>query len=229
MLALIPARGGSKGLPKKNVLKLGGKPLIAHTIEAALSSQTISRVIVSTDCHEIAGISSKYGAEVPFLRPASLALDSSPAIDTYIYTIDKLDEESGFKGKTEEIVVLLPTCPLRSANDIDLAVALFRTKEADSVLSFTKESHPVFWHKYLREDYRFENLFPDEIRNRQELRPTYYPNGSIYVFKVELLRKRSYYSKRSFAYVMPSERSVDIDDEFDFKFAKFLLGQESDS
>ena len=223
MLAIIPARGGSKGLHKKNILKLGDKPLIAHTIEAALNSPAISRVVVSTDCEEIANIASTCGADVPFLRPESLALDDSPAIDTYIYTVNRLDKEAVSESKTKEFAVLLPTSPLRNSADIDSAVSMFYSKNADSVISFTKESHPITWHKYLAEDHRLESIFPEDLRNRQEIRPTYYPNGAIYIFRFKLLKEGSYYSKNSYAYIMPPDRSVDIDNQIDLDFAKFLL------
>lgn len=221
MIAIIPARGGSKGLPGKNIKPLNGKPLIAYAVEAALQSKNIDRVIVSTDDDEIAKIAKEYGAEIPFMRPAFLASDNAQAVDNYIYTIGRLEKESG--QKIDCFVVLQPTSPLRIAEDIDGAVDLFNLKHADSVISYTPEAHPVTWHKYLDDDGRFENIFADNINNRQENKTSYYPNGAVYVFKTSMIRERKYYTKKSYAYVMPRIRSVDIDFIEDFEYAEFLL------
>lgn len=126
MIAIIPARGGSKGLPGKNIKELNGKPLIAYTIECALQSKYIDHVVVSTDDPKIAAISIKYGAEVPFLRPACLATDTSMAVDNYIYTIKRLTEL--YNITIDSFLVLQPTSPLRQVEDIDGAVSLFIDK-----------------------------------------------------------------------------------------------------
>jgi CMP-N,N'-diacetyllegionaminic acid synthase len=222
MLAIIPARGGSKGLPGKNVKKLNGKPLIAYSIEAALESNAIDRVIVSTDSAEIAEIALKYGAGIPFMRPGYLAEDSSLAVDNYIYTIDRYEKECGVK--VDAFCVLQPTSPLRISNDIDDAVNIFNDKKADSVISYCEEHHPVSWHKYLEDDGRLSDVFSGQkLKNRQDIKPTYYPNGAIYVFKSSIIKLGQYYSDKTFAYVMPRERSVDIDVLDDFKLAEFLM------
>lgn len=221
MIAIIPARGGSKGLPGKNIKPLNGKPLIAYAVEAALQSKNIDRVIVSTDDDEIAKIAKEYGAEIPFMRPAFLASDNAKAVDNYIYTIGRLEKESG--QKIDCFVVLQPTSPLRIAEDIDGAVDLFILKHADSVISYTPEAHPVTWHKYLDDDGRFENIFADNINNRQVNKTSYYPNGAVYVFKTSMIKERKYYTEKSYAYVMPRIRSVDIDFIEDFEYAEFLL------
>lgn len=221
MIAIIPARGGSKGLPGKNIRPLNGKPLISYTVETALQAKHIDRVIISTDDEEIAKVAVMYGAELPFMRPTELASDTAMAIDNYIYTVNRLEKES---GKTiDSIVVLQPTSPLRIAEDIDGAVELFLKKNADSVISYTQEAHPVSWHKYLDNEGRFVNLFNDNIANRQENRVSYYPNGAVYVFKTKLIRERKYYTDKSYAYVMPRNRSIDIDFMEDFEYAEFLL------
>ncbi len=222
MLAIIPARGGSKGLIGKNIKSLLGKPLIAYTIEAALESKSVSRVVVSTDDLKIAEVAERYGAEVPFLRPDHLASDNSAAIDTYLYTIKRLERESHYS--IHELMVLLPTCPLRDSSDIDSAIFLYRDRLADSVISYTEEHHPIYWHKKLKEDLRFENVWQEEfLLNRQNLERTYYPNGAIYIFKSELLHSGRYYSDNSFAHIMPRNRSVDIDTLEDFELAEFYL------
>lgn len=221
MIAIIPARGGSKGLPGKNIRPLNGKPLIAYAIEAALKAKHIDRVIISTDDEGIARVAMEYGAELPFMRPAELASDTAMAIDNYIYTIGRLEQEGG--KSIDGFVVLQPTSPLRIAEDIDGAIELFEQKGADSVISYCQEAHPISWHKYLDEEGRFENIFNTNIKNRQENRVSYYPNGAVYVFRTSMIRDRKYYTDNSYAYVMPRTRSVDIDFIEDFEYAEFLL------
>jgi CMP-N,N'-diacetyllegionaminic acid synthase len=222
MIAIIPARGGSKGLPGKNIKPLLGKPLIAYTIEAAIKANAVSEVIVSTDDPEIARVARQYGASIPFMRPAEYATDSSKAIDTYRYTINKLEEMRNIS--IDSFMVLLPTCPLRTAQDIDAAYSIFKTHAAESVISCTKEHHPITWHKYVNEQGKFENIFEDDfLQNRQELKVSYYPNGAIYIFQKKLILQNKYYSENSYAYIMPRNRSVDIDTQEDFDLAEFYM------
>jgi N-acylneuraminate cytidylyltransferase/CMP-N,N'-diacetyllegionaminic acid synthase len=220
MIALIPARGGSKGLPGKNTKLLAGKPLIAYAIESALNSKYISKVYVSTDSEEIAEIAIKYGAKVPFLRPIHLATDEALAVDTYIYMLDKW-QESG--ENVDSFIILQPTSPLRTTKNIDEAIELFQSKNASSVISYTEENHPISWHKYVNEDLTFSPIFEEEIVNRQQKRKTYFPNGAIFVFKEGLIREKKYYNENSFAYLMSRNNSVDIDTLEDFEYAEFLL------
>lgn len=223
MLAIIPARGGSKGLPGKNIKCLNGKPMIAYTIEAALQSSQISRVIVSTDCEDIAQQAIEYGAEVPFFRPKELASDQSLVIDTYLYMFDRLKT---LKYDHEGVmVVLLPTCPLRNSVDVDAAIDLFKAKNADSVISYTREKHPVSWHRFIDDEGRLQAIFPEKLCNRQDDKISYYPNGAIFIFRETLLRQRKYYSNNSYAYLMPGIRSVDVDTSEDFQYAEFLMGR----
>ena len=221
MIAIIPARGGSKGLPGKNIRDLKGKPLIAYAIDCARKARHIDQVIVSTDDPEIADVARQYGAEIPFLRPDYLASDTAQAVDNYIYTVDRLSREG--KQPIDEFVVLLPTTPLRRSEDVDNAIELFRERQADSVISYTPEAHPIRWHKYLDADKAFVNIFDDTIANRQDLKISYYPNGAIYVFRTSVIKERKYYTEKSYAYVMPRSRSVDIDTLEDFQYAEFLL------
>ena len=222
MIAIVPARGGSKGLPGKNILPLRGKPLIGYTVEEAVKSNRVEEVIISTDDPEIARVAVSFGAKCPFMRPVELASDQSLAIDTYLYTVDRLEKEYGYR--ISDIAVLLPTSPLRIVEDIDAAISLYEKKNADSVVSYTKEAHPISWHRMIDNEQRLHPLFEEKIGNRQEVKETYYPNGSVYVFKMDLLRQRKYYSDKSFAYLMPAERSVDIDTHLDFLYAEFLMG-----
>ena len=228
MLAIIPARGGSKGLPGKNIKQLCGKSLIAYTIEAAQGAKSIDRLILSTDDEEIADVARKLGVEIPFMRPAELAQDTSLAIDNYIYTIERLNTE--FNNNYEEFIVLLPTSPLRTAEDIDNAIELFYRKKADSIISCVEMSNPPLWAKKINKNGRIKSYFSINIdilnKNRQVLEPAYMPNGSIFIFKYLLLKKKyTYYSEETYAYIMPKERSVDIDSLFDFNYAEYLMSR----
>jgi len=221
MLAIIPARSGSKGLPGKNIKELLGKPLIAYSVESALRSEAITEVVVSTDDEKIADIAVKFGANCPFLRPPELATDSALAVDAYIYTIERLMKER--LTTIDSVVILQPTSPLRLSADIDGCVDLFTKKSADSVVSYTEEAHPITWHKYISDENRIESIFQEEIKNRQDYRKSYYPNGAIYVFKLSMLKEKKYYTEKSYAYIMPKDRSVDIDYLEDFEYVEYLL------
>lgn len=223
MLALIPARGGSKGLPGKNIKLLNGKPLISYSIRSALNAKSVDRVIVSTEDKEIADIASEYGAEIPFLRPKELAQDNSKAIDAYIYTIEKLNDD--LDDKISSFIVILPTNPLVISEDIDNAIQLFKKMNADSVISYTEASHPPIWAIKISEDLKVSNYFDlkDQLLNRQDIPQAYMPSGSIFIFRLSLLKSNKYLSDNSFAYIMPRERSVDIDTHLDFEYAEFLI------
>jgi CMP-N,N'-diacetyllegionaminic acid synthase len=226
MLAIIPARGGSKGLPGKNIKFLCGKPLIAYTIEAAKASLSIDRLILSTDDKEIAKVAKAYDVEIPFMRPADLAHDTSRAIDNYIYTLDRLNDENS--KQYDDFIVLQPTSPFRVASDIDNAVDLFREKNADSVISVSEASHPPIWAKKIDSFGLLKDYFSVDIgnKNRQQLESAFMPNGAIFILKLSLLKSRnSYYSDGTYAYIMPREKCVDIDTLLDFEFAEFLMSR----
>lgn len=223
MLAIIPARGGSKGVHKKNIKEFSGKPLIFWTIEAAIKSKNIDKIILSTNDYEIVEACSIYKElEVPFMRPDELAEDTSLAVDTYIFTIEKLKEDQNIVN--DNYVVLLPTSPLRIASDIDGAITLFREKNADSVISCKKLDFPKEWIINVDEKNR---ILKDQqeriIENRQQQKEIYIPNGSIYILNHDLVKNyRTYYFDKTFAYLMPNKRSVDIDTEDDFFYAEFI-------
>lgn len=226
MLAIIPARGGSKGLPGKNIRPLKGRPLIDYAIRAALDARAISRVVVSTDSEEIAAIARQCGAEVPFLRPPELATDSARAIDTYLYTIERLEKEDGLRVDT--FCVLQPTSPLRNAEDVDGAVGVFLRHSAHSVIAVKEMPHPVEWTRVIAEGgvIREHPAFTsDDNDNRQRYSKAYVPNGAIFVFDVASLRAAdgSYYTDRTWPWVMPAWRSVDIDTLEDLELAAFWL------
>lgn len=221
MIAIIPARGGSKGLPSKNILEFDGKPLITYSIEQAKSSKYIDRVIVSTDNQEIIDKSKEAGAEVPFVRPSELASDDSSAIETYKHAILEIEEQGG--ESLNAIVVLLPTSPLRLVSDIDRACELFMEKKADSVVSYTQSHHPIEWFKNVDASGRIRDIgFGDAIKNRQEYSKSFRPNGSIYIFKKDIIVQGKYYTDNSYALLMPKERSIDIDSLQDFLIAQFI-------
>lgn len=227
MIALIPARGGSKGLPGKNIKNLCGKPLIAHTIGAALNASGIDRVVVTTDSEEIAEIAKQYGAEVPFLRPKELAGDTSSAVDVYLHAVDFLQKESG--QEIQKFMVLLPTAPLRGSENIEQALKEFYEKKAETLISMKEAETPVSWYYGMNEEGRVKNLGFDgqnAVKNRQVNNVYYIPNGAIYILDTRLLReKRTYYSDNTVAYLMSQEESVDIDCALDFKIAELLLSQ----
>ena len=225
MIAIIPARGGSKGIPGKNIKELCGKPLIAYTILAALNSKEIEKVVVTTDCEEIACIAKQYGAEVPFMRPKELAGDSSSAIDVYMHAVSFL--ENVLKTKIDKFMALLPTAPFRTTEDIECALTLFKESKAETLISMKEADTPVSWYYKMDCDGRVQNLGVNSINavsNRQENERYYVPNGAIYILDKKLLEeKRTYYCENTVAYVMTPEKSVDIDYELDFRFAEFLI------
>ena len=227
MLAIIPARGGSKGLPKKNIKDLGGKPLIHWTIDAAIKSSEITKIILSTDDEEIVDTCLNKDIEIPFMRPKDLADDNSSAIDVYIYTMERLKNENLYEE--DDFVVLLPTVPFVTCDDIDNAVKLFRNKNADSVVSTTKLHFPKEWIFDVEKDSNLIKKTTDNISvsNRQSFKSSFIPNGGIYVLKHSLVKKeRTYYFNNTYSYDMPNERSIDIDTLYDFKLAQFLAEEE---
>lgn len=226
ILAAITARGGSKRIPKKNIKKILGKPLIAYTIIEAKKSKYIDRLIVSTDSQEIAEISKKYGAEVPFIRPKSLAMDNSKSVDVLIHAVKYLEEKDNF---IPYIVVLLePTSPLRTVEDIDNGITKHLETDSDSVISVVKgdNRHPLKA-KVIKNDRIYDYLFEEkEIVRSQDLLPVYFRNGAYYSVKRDvLINKRTLYGNITRPYIMPVERSFDINEEIDFKIVELLLNE----
>lgn len=228
ILGVIAARGGSKGLPRKNILPLAGIPLIAHSIKAAADSKLMDRLIVSTDDEEIAETARKYGAEVPFIRPAELALDDTLAFPVLIHAFQWMEEHKDYQA--DYVMLLQPTSPLRTAEDIDTAIDICLTQEADSVVSMCPIKHHPYWTKAVSDDGRIEDFItkdkPLEVAysRRQDLPPVYAINGAIYLSKPQILLKRkSFFTERSYAYIMPQSRSIDIDSISDLKFAELVL------
>ncbi|MDD4979802.1 MAG: acylneuraminate cytidylyltransferase family protein [Candidatus Omnitrophica bacterium] len=225
ILALIPARGASKGVLRKNIKPLSGKPLIAWTIEEARKSKYIDRIIVSTEDKEIADISKKYGAEVPFFRPGKFAVDNSKAIDYILHTLKWLKKNG---QKVYDLLILLqPTSPLRSTKDIDGAIRFLFSKNAKAIVSVCGIDYPLNWTNTLPKNGCMKGFINPKARNknRQELPLFYRLNGAVYVgFCDYIIRQKGFMGNKTFAYVMPKERSIDIDDNFHLKLAEFFKG-----
>lgn len=223
ILAIITARGGSKGVYRKNLRELAGKPLLVWSIEAALSAKHTMRIFVSTDDPEIAAASRLAGAEAPFLRPDELSSDSATSEAAVLHALDWLNEHEQY---TPFLIVLLqPTSPFRSSLDIDSALELQMKTNADAVVSVAENLRPVQWLRRIDNQGRIKDVFPAEnIARRQDAEKLYQVNGAVYVIKAEVLRREnSFYPSDSLAYVMPSERSLDIDSELDFLIADLLM------
>jgi len=227
-VGIIPARGGSKSLPGKNLAPLAGRPLIAHTIGAALEAASVERVVVTTDDPEIAEVARREGAEAPFLRPKELAADETTAEETLLHAIGWLADEQGYRP--EYVVLLQPTSPLRTAGDIDAAMHLARQRDADAVVSVTPSQHHPSWMRGIDADGRLVDL-PEITRHcprRQDLPDVYALNGSIYLARrAVLLNRRSWYTDKTYAYVMPPQRSLDIDTAWDLHLAELVLKDRS--
>lgn len=220
ILAIIPARGGSKGIPHKNIIDLCGKPLISYTIESALNSKYIDYVMVSTDDNEIADIARKYGAEVPFMRPDELATDTSKTIDAILHAVDALLQ---MKKRYDELVLLQPTAPLRTTEDIDKAIELYYENNKQSVASVSKvEDHPLLIRSI--ENDRAINLLDINSTCRRQDMPEYYRvNGAIYINPITELSKYTSFNDNPIPYVMEKSHSIDIDDVVDLVVAEYYL------
>lgn len=220
-LAIIPARGKSKGIPRKNIRDLEGKPLIAYTIDAAQRSESLDRIIVSTDDDEIRRISEGFGAEV-IRRPPELGEDRSPTIDTILHVLDAL-EKDGYRP--DDVMLLQPTSPLRTKTDIANATRLYRDSGCDSLISVCEMNHPPYWSLGIKGQFLVP-IFPKKMQlaRRQDLPKSYLPNGAIFISSPTIVkRSRGFYSGRIVPYIMPSERSLDIDSEMDFEIAEYSL------
>jgi len=224
IIAIIPARGGSKRLPRKSVLPLAGKPLIVWSIEAALASAYIDRTVVSTDDTEIAEIAKAAGASVPFMRPPELASDTACSADVVIHALDYLESQ---KDHYDYIVLLQPTSPLRTSADIDAALELCISKDANSIISVCETDHSPLWENTLPPDHSMIGFINENIAKlRSQDLPTYYRiNGAIYISKIDDFRVRRtfFVCERIYAFIMPKERSLDIDTGLDFSIAEAVM------
>lgn len=218
VLCIIPARSGSKGLPRKNVKLLAGKPLIAYTIEAALKSDFIDEILISTDDAEVVKISQSYGINIPNLRPLDLATDTTAMYSVVEYHLSRLEGEFGY------LVLLQPTSPLRSEHHIDEAFCLLKEEKASSLVSFCLvDKHPFYM--YRMEGRKMKGLYSNKnIVRRQDLSQIYSVNGAIFIMDIKTLnRNKKFILPSSVAYIMDRKFSVDIDDSLDFALCELVL------
>jgi N-acylneuraminate cytidylyltransferase len=223
VLAIIAARGGSKGLPGKNIIDLGGKPLLAWSIEAARRSRYIDRLILSSEDEEIIAVAEKFGCEVPFRRPHELATDAATIDPVLIHAFDHLNETFDY------VVLLQPTSPLRMTRDIDGAIELCDARGAPACVGMCENSKPVEWMYRVGRDGDINPILGEIVTTRrQELPATFVINGAVYVARVDWYRNsRSFLSPGTVAWRMPRDRSLDIDTELDLMTARALVSQAS--
>jgi CMP-N-acetylneuraminic acid synthetase len=223
VLGLIPARGGSKGIPRKNIALVAGKPLLAWSVDSARASRAFDRLIVSTEDSEIAAVSRGCGAEVPFVRPAELSRDDTPGIDPVLHALEALSRQ-GYRA--DWVMLLQPTSPLRAPEDIQGALELRTRRAARSIISVCEATHPPSWLRRLDPEGQLLEYFPEEEDRptRQALPKAYALNGAIYLAPWDVLdRERTFSPARTFGYVMPRERSLDVDSPWDLELADLVL------
>lgn len=217
VVAVISARGGSKRIPRKNVLPLAGKPMIAWTIESALCAEGLSRVIVSTDDAEIAEISKQFGAEVPFFRPTELAGDSATSVDVVLHVLDWLLRNG--EPLPSFILLLQPTSPLRTVGDINASLALQKEKNASAVVSVCESGHSASFLKRINSSGELLSVSIDDPSER-----IFQLNGAIYLVSTAVfMKEKTFTPSNCFAYIMPQERSLDVDTPWDFHVADLVL------
>lgn len=221
-IAIIPARSGSKGLKDKNIKLLCGKPLIYYSIKEALDSEAFDKVFVSTDSKEYANISEDCGADASFLRSAKTSSDKASTWDAVREVLAELEKRGEY---FDEIMVLQVTSPLRNKEDIINSINLFYDKRADAVVSMTEMEHSPLWSNTLPSDLSMDDFDDPKFADvpRQALPKYYRYNGAIYLLKKSELEEPQMFKKNSYAYIMPQNRSIDIDTELDFKIAEILM------
>lgn len=218
VIGVILARGGSKGLPRKNIRDLAGKPLIAWTIEAGHESEYLDRLILSSDDEEIMSVAEEYGCEVPFRRPPELAQDDTPSMDALLHALEQV--------KPHDYVVLLqPTSPLRTAEDIDATIDRCH-RNGRACVSVTETDKPPQWMYTVGKDNRLEPVIEEKgsVTRRQDAPATFTINGAVYVACTEWLQKtEAFLTNGTVGYSMPKERSVDVDKNMDLLWCEFLI------
>lgn len=226
-LAIIPARGGSKRVPRKNVREVAGKPLIAHTIEQAAAADRIDRAVVSTDDEEIADVAEEHGGEVPFTRPAELATDTATLADTVTHALDRLQDD---QHRYDRLCTLQVTSPLRTPEDIDGTLAKLEETGADSCLTISEYVTPPQWAVAkdetgsLYEFFDFDTLWTDEPDRSQDIPELHHPNGAVFAASTEAWQTyESFYTPHTVGYGMPPERSFDIDEPWELDIVRSLL------
>ena len=224
ILGVITARGGSKGIPGKNIKLLGGKPLIAYTVEAAKQSQLLTQTILSTDDEEIAAVAKKYGAATPFMRPKELAQDQIPHLPVMRHAIEFMEQKLGYRF--DYVVILQPTSPFRTVADLDGTINLLITTGADSAVSVVemKDNHPIKAKK-LEGNKVLPYCLPEpEGIRRQDLPKAYKRSGAVYAMRRDLvMNDNRLYGDNIVGYEVPWERSIDIDVPLDWIQAEYML------
>lgn len=225
ILGIIPARGGSKGIPKKNIIDVNGHPLIAYTISQGLKSKLLNKLIISTDSNEIKNIGEQYGAEIPFLRPKELADNNSKSVDVVLHAISFFEKEGCF---FDAICLLQPTSPYRNINSIDEAINCFIKNDCESLISVRKipnHFNPC-WSFQVKNNFlqpMVDGAF-DIYTQRQKLPNTYHRDGSIYIVKTKFIKKeKSFFSKKTIPFEILSPELINIDGLDDLKIAKKYL------
>ena len=221
VVALIPARGGSKGIKNKNIVDICGKPLIAYTIEAARQSRYLDRIIVSTDSESIMQVAIKYGADVPFLRPKQLASDTASTLEVVLHLIEYL-AKAGDVYNT--LMLLQPTSPLRSTEEIDGALEKYCNNGLKSLVSVSEVTDPPILMRYIVDKTHMENLLSgNSTIRRQDMEKIYRVNGSIYINNIKEIHNETSFKDNEIPYIMKKEHSVDIDEYVDIERVKFYL------
>jgi CMP-N,N'-diacetyllegionaminic acid synthase len=220
ILALITARGASKRVPGKNLVDIGGKPLIAWTVEAAQKSKYIDRVILSSDATDIIDVAEEFGCEVPFRRPVELATDTTSSAEVIIHALDNIEEEYDY------LVLLQPTSPFRIAEDIDDCLEVCIKRNAPSAVSLNLSDKPPAWMYTLDTDGGIQAVTNEgsEATRKQDIPDVYVLNGAVFVSSIEHFRKaKSFLGPETLGLPMPAERSIDIDTSFDVSLARALI------
>lgn len=224
ILAIIPARGGSKGLPGKNIRELCGKPLIAWSIEHAQKSKYVDEIFISTDSQEIADVAEKYGAKCPELRPEYLARDTAPSSEFIVYTLEKLQKE----GRPYDFFILLePTSPLRDVEDVDKSIEMIVDNPlAESVMGVVRaeDSNPAFMVKIGADGLMIPFMGKAETMRRQDIPDAYYFEGTVYLSRCDTyIEKKAFYHDKTLPYIVPKWKSFEIDDIIDFTIIEAIM------
>jgi CMP-N-acetylneuraminic acid synthetase len=218
LLALIPARGGSKGVPRKNIRDLLGRPLLAWSVEAAKQAAGVDRIVVSTEDEEIAEVARAWGADVPFLRPPELAQDDTPGMEPVLHALSELPEY-------DWVLLLQPTAPLRTADDIEGIIRFCLEHDAPAAVSVCEVSKHPHWMYRCGADHRLISFTDAPLAGRrQDLPPVYALNGALYLARCDwLLQQRRFVAEETLGYEMPAHRSADIDSAIDWQWVEFLM------
>lgn len=219
ILALIPARGGSKGITDKNIIEINGKPLIAYSIEAARESKYIDEVVVTTDSDQIANVAKDYGAEIPFMRPQELASDHATTLDAVLHAVKKLENK-----KFDVLVLLQPTSPLRTAEDIDKALEKFFDADCESLVSVSQADDSPILMRVIDNDGMMRKLLEqDSTIRRQDMPQVYKVNGSIYINLISEINQGTSFNDNKIPFIMKKSHSVDIDEYSDIFMMNYYM------